>query len=140
MFIEKEELKTVVDIKIVDKITNLDDTIVNNIVDETVSIMKGHMSKYYDVEAIFSATGINRNQTVLKRLKDIVIYEVYERHTREQNKVAERRYQEAMNWLEKLNTGEFSDKSLPPRPSETPSTQDGYDIRFGGRQKYESSF
>lgn len=140
MFITKEELKTVADIKIVDKITNLDNEIVYEIVDETISIMRGYLSKYYDIDAIFSAVGDQRNKTVLKRLKDIAIYEIYERHTRDQNKVAERRYGEAMNWLEKLNTGEFADKSLPPRPSETPSNQDGYDIRFGGNPKYKSSF
>ena len=141
MFLEKEELKTVADTTIINKITNLDDEIVYNIIDESISLMKGYLSRFYDAETIFPQQGNLRHKATLKRLKDIVIYEIYERHTREANDVAMRRYQEAMAWLENLNTGKFADSTLP---SIQPDTEDVNgttgDTRFGGNKRYDSRY
>jgi phage gp36-like protein len=142
MFLEKSELKTVAQISLIDKIINLDDEIVENIIDESISLMKSYMSRFYDVEAIFNKEGDARHKATLKRLKDIVIYEIYERHTREHNAVAMRRYNEAMNWLEKLNTGEFGDKTLPivqDNPDDDSAGTSG-DTRFGGSKRYDSIY
>lgn len=138
-FLTKEELKTVAQVSLIDKITNLDDGIITDIINESISLMKGYISRFYDAETIFSKTGSERNLAVLKRLKDIVIYEIYERHTRDQNAVAMRRYSEAMNWLEKINTGEQGDKTLPSKPDDS-DNPGSMDIRFGGKTKYESSY
>lgn len=141
MFLTKEELKTVAQIALIDKITNLDNSIVEDIINESVALMKGYLSRFYDVDAIFGATGSQRNLAVLKKLKDIVIYEIYERHTREQNAVAQRRYAEAMLWLEKLNTGEFGDGTIPPAPEPDPdATGTTGDARFGGNKRYHSAY
>ena len=140
-FLTKEELKTVSDINIVDIITNLDDTIVTDIISESIDIMKGFLSRFYDIDAIFAATGTNRKLSVVKRLKDIVIYEIYERHTRDTNDVAARRYNEAMDWLEKSYTGELGDRTLPTKPTiETDTTGTTGDVLFGGNTKYTSIY
>ncbi len=141
-FLTKEELKTVATIQIIDKLTAEDDTIVDEIIAENISLMKGYLSRYYDVEKLFSQIGSDRHKYTLKVLKDISIYEIYERHTREQNLVAARRYQEAMNWLEKLNTGEFSDHTLPPAPDDNNVGASGTSggVRFGGNTKYGSIY
>ena len=141
MFLTKEELKTVAQIPIIDKIINEDNDIVDNIIAESISLMKGYLSRYYDVETIFSQIGENRHLATLKRLKDIVIYEIYERHTRDQNLVALRRYQEAMDWLEKLNKGEFSDNTLPGIPENKDDiTGTTGNTRFGGNTRYSSKY
>ncbi|MCL2290838.1 MAG: DUF1320 domain-containing protein [Bacteroidetes bacterium] len=139
MFLQKEELKTVSTEEIINKIIGGDDDIVTNIINESIALMKGYMSRFYDVEEIFSREGAERHLATLKRLKDIVIYEIYERHTRNQNAVAARRYNEAMNWLEKLSTGELGDKTLPPVKKIEPISQSG-ESRFGGNRKYESIY
>ncbi|NDW10463.1 phage protein Gp36 family protein [Dysgonomonas sp. 520] len=143
-FLTKEELKTVADIAIVNKITDLDDSIVVDIIDESIDKMKSYLSRYYDVESIFSAEGNERKKSIVKRLKDIVIYEIYERHTREPNAVAARRYAEAMDWLEKINTGELGDGTLPPKPEDSgdddSSTGTTGDTRFGSGTKYGSIY
>jgi len=139
-FLTKDELRTVSTTELIDKLTASDDTIVDTIIEESISLMKGYLSKYYNVEAIFSATGNNRHRTVLKKLKDIVIFEIYERHTREHNQAARRRFEEAMLWLENLNKGEFYDRTLPPieQPADTATQSD--DIRFGGYRRYYSTY
>lgn len=140
-FLTKDELKTVADINIVDLLTGLDDTIIVDIIDESIDIMKGYLSRFYDIDIIFNASGSERKRSVLKRLKDIVIYEIYERHTRDTNEVAQRRYNEAMDWLEKSYTGEQGDKTLPPRPTtDTDKNGTSGDVLFGGNKKYDSKY
>ena len=140
-FLVKEELKTVSDINIVNKITNLDDEIVTDIIDESIDLMKSYLSRYYDADAIFEKEGNERKKSVLKKLKDIVIYEIYNRNKWGVDSSTEKSYAEAMNWLEKLNTGEFGDGTLPTKP--TPGDDiDGTsgDTRFGGNKQYTSIY
>ncbi len=140
-FLTKAELKTVSDIKIVDIITNLDNSIVDEIIEESIDKMKGYLSRFYDVDAIFDAEDNERKKSVVKRLKDIVIYEIYERHTRDTNAVAARRYAETMDWLEKSYTGELGDRTLPPKPTETTDANGTTgDTRFGGNKRYTSNY
>lgn len=142
-FLEKAELKTVSNIPIIDKIIAMDDEIVSDIIEESIAVMKSDLSRFYDAEAIFKTEGNDRHKNVLKKLKDIVIYEIYERHTRETNGVAERRYKEAMYWLEKLNTGEKGDGTLPTKPDEPDennNTGTTGDTRYGGGKKYGSIY
>lgn len=141
-FLSKSELKSVSTTELIDKLTAHDDTIVETIITETISLMKSYLSKYYDVNAIFNTEGNQRHPTVLKKLKDIVIYEIYERHTREINQAAKRRFDDAMLWLESLNKGELYDRTLPPLPLDAnlnPATQ-SEDIRFGGYNRYYSNY
>jgi hypothetical protein len=140
MFLRKEELKTVSTEEIIHKIIGGDNEIVINIINESIALMKGYMSRFYDVEEIFSQRGNKRHLATLKRLKDIVIYEIYERHTRTQNAVAARRYSEAMMWLEKLSTGELGDKTLPPAIKEADITGQTGESRFGSNIKYRSDY
>jgi hypothetical protein len=140
VFLSKEELKTVAQIPAIDKIINFDNLIVIDIIDESISLMKSYLGKYYDVELIFSKEGSERNSTILKYLKDIVIYEIYIRHTKEQNEVALIRYNNALNYLENLNTGKFQDSTLPILTSEDSIDGNSGDIRFGGNFKYTSKY
>ena len=141
-FLVLSELKTVSDPAIVDIITGLDDTIVTQIIDESIDVMSSYLSVYYDPVEIFSQVTDTRNLMVIKHLKDLVIYEIYIRHTRDMNEVAKTRYDEAMNWLEKMNTGEYKDSRLPPIPGVIDSYNDqaSMEMRFSSETKYKSSF
>lgn len=141
MFLTKEELKTVSDLSIIDKITRLDDEIVTEIIEESIDMMRSYLSRFYDDIAIFAARGAERKKSVLKKLKDIVIYEIYNRNKWGVDPSTERSYLEAMNWLEKINTGELGDRTLPVRP-EAPATTEGTDgdVRFGGNRRYASAY
>ena len=140
-FLTKAELKTVADINLIGILTDLDDTIITDIIDESIDKMKGYLSRYYDIDVIFNAEGTTRKKSIVKRLKDIVIYELYERHTRDTNAVAARRYAETIDWLEKSYTGELGDRTLPPKPSEITDTEGTTgDVRFGGNTRYNSAY
>jgi len=141
VFLTKAELKTVADINLIGILTDLDDTIITDIIDESIDKMKGYLSRYYDIDTIFNAEGTARKKSIVKRLKDIVIYEIYERHTRDTNAVAARRYAETIDWLEKSYTGELGDRTLPEKPTEITDTEGTTgENRYGGNTRYNSAY
>lgn len=110
MFLEKSELKTVGVEEIINKIINNDDSIVEEIIEESIDLMEGYLYQYYDTEAIFAKTGSERKKSLLKHLKGIVIHEIYTRRTKVENNVAKEKYDEAMLWLEKVSEGKIKPK------------------------------
>ena len=138
MFLTSDELNSIVDLNLINKLVAKNNAIVDVVISESVEMMKSYLSKFYDTDAIFSKENNDRNLNVLKKLKDIVVYELYTRNPRAMNEVAEKKYAEAINWLEKLNTGEFADKSLPIPVVESSETQTS--IRTGSNTKYQSNF
>lgn len=143
MFLEKSELKTVATDEIINKIINNDDSIVTDIILESIDVVSTYLYQYFDTETIFSKTGDARNKTILKHLKGIVIYEIYTRRTKIMNEVAKSRYDEAMLWLEKVSEG----KIKPPLPIRdldtdgdgTPDTPATF-LKLGSNKKYTNHF
>jgi hypothetical protein len=139
-FLEKAELKTVSQIPAIDKITNADGEVVTELIEESISVMKGLLSAFYDTGKIFSAEADDRNKTVLKYLKNIVIFEIYTRLNWDVNRTLINRYNEAMQWLENMNEGKWTDKTLPLSGDEGESPQNDFFIRFGSGERYLSDF
>ncbi|MFK7004589.1 hypothetical protein BWK63_09645 [Flavobacterium covae] len=143
MFLQKSELKTVALDEIINKIINGDDSIVSDIIDESIDLMSGYLYQYFDTEAIFNATGDARNKSVLKHLKGIVIHEIYTRRTKAFNEVAITRYDEAMLWLEKVSEGKIK-PPLPIRKIDTDAdgtvdTPASF-LKLGSNKKYQNHF
>ncbi|OWP76544.1 phage protein Gp36 family protein [Flavobacterium oreochromis] len=143
MFLQKSELKTVALDEIINKIINGDDSIVSDIIDESIDLMSGYLHQYFDTEAIFNATGDARNKSVLKHLKGIVIHEIYTRRTKAFNEVAKTRYDEAMLWLEKVSEGKIK-PPLPIRKIDTDGDGTGDTettfLKLGSNKKYQNHF
>jgi hypothetical protein len=140
-FLEKEELRTVAPVEIVNLVTNNNDTTVGNIIDETIDLMSGYLYEYYDTEAVFNKTETARNLTILKHLKAIVIYEVMKIRRCAISVEIEKAKDEAMNWLERVSEG----KIKPPLPvRKTDSNGDGVPdqdmkmLKLGGRSSYKN--
>ncbi len=143
MFLEKAELNTVATEEIINRIINNNNTIVTDIIDESIDLMSTYLYEYYDTENIFNKTGTNRNKTVLKHLKGIVIHEIYIRRTIEFNEVAKSRYDEAMLWLDKVSEGKIK-PPLPPKTVDTngdgtPDTPVQF-MKLGSRKNYKNHF
>ena len=118
MFITVEELRTVSTIQVVNLITNNQEPVVTDLINENVDLMKSYLFKYYDVEAIFNATGDNRSKVVLKHLKSLMIYDLYLIRNKEASRELENKYAEAMGWLEKISIGKI-DADLPRKQVDT---------------------
>lgn len=143
MFLEKAELKTVGLDEIITRIINSDDTIVTEIIDEDIDLMKGYLHEYYDTEAAFSTVGGARNKTLLRHLKGIVLFDIYTRRTKGINEVAKLRYDEAMLWLEKVSAGKIK-PNLPVKTVDTdgdgtPDTASTF-MKLGSRKNYPNGW
>lgn len=143
MFLEKSELKTVGLEEIINRIINSDDTIVEEIIAESIDVMSGYLFQYFDTTAIFKASGENRNLTIVKHLKGIVLFEIYTRRTKQLNEVAKMRYDEAMLWLEKVSKGTIQ-PNLPPKLKDTngdgiPDSEVPF-MKLGSRKNYPNGW
>ena len=141
MFLEKAELNTVATDEIINKIVNNDDKIIEEIIVESIDVVSTYLFQYFDTDAIFSAKGNERNLTVLKHLKGIVIYEIYIRRTKAINEVAKSRYDEALLWLEKVASSKIK-PNLPIRIVDsnadgTPDTPATF-MKLGSRKTYKN--
>ncbi len=140
-FLTEQELKTVATSEVVNLITNNDDEIVSEIIEESIDLMKSYLFRYYDTESIFEKQGEERPKILVKYLKDIVIHEIYIRRTKRMNEVAKLRYDEALLWLEKVSGGKI-DVNLPPKPTDTDGDgeADGHStfMKLGSRKTYKN--
>ncbi|AUS06470.1 phage protein Gp36 family protein [Pseudotamlana carrageenivorans] len=142
-FLIKDELKTVATIELINLITQSDETIVTEIIEESIEIFKSYLFKYFDTEAIFTASGTDRSKVVLKYLKDVVIHELYIRRSKQMNDVAKMRFDEAMLWLEKVSKGNIS-PDLPEKQVDTdgdgqPDSSVPF-MKVGSRKTYKNHF
>lgn len=141
MFITIEDLKTVATREVIDLIINSDETIVEEIIEESIDLMSSYLYKYYDTALVFAAEDAEQSKIIRKYLKDIVIHEVYIRRTKKMNEVAKLRYDEAMIWLEKMAKGEI-EANLPKRLTDTdgdgePDSEVPF-MKLGSRKSYKN--
>jgi phage gp36-like protein len=88
--------------------------------DRAISEMRGYMDKTYDCEAIFSATGSDRNALILMFALDITIYHIFCQHNPyKMSKIRQDRYDRAVKWLKGVSRGEITIDSAPKLPDET---------------------
>jgi hypothetical protein len=144
MFIEIEELKTVVYQYEIEQITEADDDIIMMAIlaatDESKSYIRGNNKKewldgrlQYDADATFNATGTARHALLLEMTKSIALWYVirlcnvdiiYEN--------VKERYDRATTWLTKVSKGEIT-LDLPTLDTTTTTRQP---FSSGSRKKF----
>lgn len=139
MFLTKEELKTTGVPEVIDKVTNGDDAIIDQVIAENIDKMKGHLNVYYDSEAVFAARGAERNLTVLMHLKMLVVYRLYKRKSNllDQDTISD--FEEAMEWLHNVSKGIVAVDLPKKNTGDSTAAGDGF-IKFGSNAKYDSRF
>lgn len=156
MFFKIEELKSAIYAYQMHEITEGDDSIVEMGIEEAEEEMKSYLNPSnqkqwqdgrprYDVEAIFSATGRNRNPLILGMCKDIACFCICRLANVDIiHEQLQARYDRAVDWLEKVSgTGKHKGAptltpNLPTLPpiSATGSDSDVQPFRYGSRQKF----
>lgn len=155
MFLEVEELSSVAYEYQLNEITENNPDIVemaiNAAVEEMISYIKPNAQKQwkdgrprYDVEAIFGATGTNRNSLILELCKSIALYYVCRLANVDiiQERVQDR-YDRAVEWLEKVaGVGKYANAPgiTPNLPvlEETETSDTTIPFRFGSRTKFNN--
>ena len=75
-FIELKDYDASIHKEILDALVREDDTLVEICEDRAIAEMRCYLSKRYDCNKIFNATGENRNQLVLMIAIDIAVYTI----------------------------------------------------------------
>lgn len=142
-FLTLAELKTKSTIDIINLITNSDETTVNDIISENIDLIKSYLFKYYNVDAIFNAVDEARSKVVIKHLKSLVMPDIYEIRGKELSATAEKKYDEAMRWLELMSKGTI-EADLPPKAIDTDGdgTTDSNQpfMRLGSNKSYKNHY
>lgn len=114
------ELKTHLYQENINTISRTDTTILEASIDGAISEVKGYLASY-DREAIFGATGSNRNALLLIFLKDIAVWHfLVLSNAGVELELRENRYNRAIAWLKGVQKGEIQ----PDLPTITESDGD----------------
>lgn len=92
----------------------------------------------YDVAAIFAAEGASRHKSIIKYMIDLVIYDLHSAIvTRAMPKTREDRFNAAMTWLSKVNSGAL----VPDLPRTADAAGDSTPkIKLGSNPKYSKRY
>lgn len=114
MFLEIDELKIPASLR---SKLGTDDDITAAIAD-AMDIVRNYLSTLYDCDKAFAATGDDRNKLLMRHIKSIVKYTLYENSSVAMNEVVDNNYAEAMKWLKDAGNGTVP-TTLPTHTNES---------------------
>ena len=96
-----------------------DSAIVEICEDRAIEEMRCYLSKYYDCDAIFSATGSDRNALILMMAVDISVYHIFcQLKPYKISEVRKDRYNRAIEWLKAVAAAQITIDGAPRLPEE----------------------
>jgi hypothetical protein len=147
MFLQKEELNSKSYAYILEQITEGDDSIIDEGINAAIEEVKSYLTpnnkqawldgrKIYDAEAIFNATGNDRNALILSFTKNIAVWKIIELCNADMIYEKQRElYDRAINYLDKLSKGHVTISLLPSiEPTSSIGTKQPF--RYGSRTKF----
>jgi hypothetical protein len=153
MFIEKEDLGSVIYEYQLDQITDGNDDIVTQGIAAAIEEAKSYLTPninskqwmdgriLYDVEAIFTATGLDRNSLILQHCCTLAKWHIaqlcnadfiYEK--------AKDRYDRAIDWFSKIAKGTINLTSLPQLVRDETTAGSKQPFEFGSRTKFNHDY
>lgn len=76
MFLEAEDLKSVIYQYQIDSITDNDPTIIDIAINAAIEEVKSYLLSKYNVSSIFGATGSDRHPLILEFCKDVTLWQI----------------------------------------------------------------
>ena len=129
-FVELTDYDASIHRDILDALVREDETVIEVCEDRAIAEMRCYLSKRYDCNKIFEATGENRNQLVLMMVIDMAVYHIFCIHNpRNMSSVRKDRYDRAKEWLEAVADGNISIDGAPLLPQEERRTRSGFIIK-----------
>lgn len=117
IFINSTDYDASIHAEILDAVTRSDSSIIEICEDRAIAQMKGYLQARYDCNAIFSATGSDRNQLILMMAIDISLYHIFCAHNPQKlSQMRQDRYDRALEWLKKVSENKLSIADAPQLP------------------------
>ena len=118
-FIELSDYDASIHREILDALTREDDAVVEICEDRAVAEMRCYLSRRYDCDKIFTATGDKRNQLVLMMAIDIAVYHIFSIHNpQKMSQIRKDRYERAVEWLKQVAAFKITIDGAPKLPEE----------------------
>lgn len=96
-----------------------DSAIVEICEDRAIAEMRCYLDKYYDCDAIFSATGDDRHPLILMMAIDIAVYHIFCQHNPyKMSEIRKDRYNRALEWLKAVAKADITIDGAPKLPEE----------------------
>jgi phage gp36-like protein len=119
-FIRLTDYDASIHTEILDALTRSDASIIEICEERAIAEMKSYLSARYDVDALFGATGDQRNTLVLMMAIDISIYHIFCIHNPQKlSKIRVDRYERAVEWLKAVAACKVSVDGAPLLPEDT---------------------
>lgn len=137
-FITAEELKTHLYSDNVELISGGDDTIIEAAIDGAIQESKGYLGAY-NKDAIFNATGADRNSLLLIFVKDMSVWHFLNlSNAGTELELRQSRYERAIDWHKAVQKGQVT-PDLPKATDETGANTADL-ITFGSNQQRNQHF
>lgn len=135
-FITDTDYDSTIHAEILDSLVRGDSTVVEQCENDAIAEMKGYLSSRYDVDAIFSKTGSERNDLILMYAKDIAVYHMFCVHNPYKiSKVRQDRYDRAMEWLKQVSQGNIMIADADKLDAETRKLRSNFTIVSNGMKE-----
>jgi phage gp36-like protein len=138
MFLNDTDYTLVIGSKALDVISQADEKVRSEAEKEAVEEMSSYLRPNFDVEAIFSAEGDDRNRQLVMYACDIALYHMAASlPARMGIEIRKERYERAIKWLEGVQAG----KILPDLPHHVDEDdQSSGQIRYGSQTMVDNSY
>jgi len=115
MFITKTDITgSGIHEEILNALTRSTDQTVEDLILVAIDEAGGYLAARYDVNAIFSAVGSARNETVKQRCIDIALYHIHSKaNPNILPDIRVKRYDDAIDWLKGVQSGNITPPGLP---------------------------
>lgn len=129
-FIHINDYDATVHREILDALIRDDESLLEVCEDRAISEMRGYLSARYDCQAIFSASGGDRNQLILMMALDIAVYHIFCIHNpMKLSQIRKDRYERAVEWMKAVNKGQVNIDGAPILPDEVLASNSPYLIK-----------
>jgi phage gp36-like protein len=131
MFLTVDEINTTASLK---SKLGTDDQVQNYIID-AMDIAHNYLHVLYDCDKAFETIGNNRNKLLLRHIKSIVKYMMYETSAIDMNATVDNNYAEAIKWL--LDAGNGTIPTTLPTHTDEAGEEELF-MFLGGKKKYKT--
>lgn len=133
MFIQDNDYKVVIGSSALSVVTQVDIDNRQKAEAEAIEEIAGYLRPRYDVDAIFSAQGDDRNSQIVMITCDIALYHLASSSSARMGmETRKERYDRAIKWLEGVQSG----KIVPDLPLVTNEDgEEGQPLRYGSHKK-----
>lgn len=133
MFIDKEDYRVVIGEAALKVISQSSPENIANAEAEAMEEIAGYLRPVYDTDAVFSASGDERNRLIVMYTADIVLYHLTASQPQKMgSEIRKERYDRAIKWLEGVQAGKII-PDLPLKVSEDGSS--GFGTSFHSSPK-----